>query len=200
MWMQGRGYKGKMKVFPVFNSDRICGLVVRVPGYRSRGPEFDSRRYQIFWAVVGLERGPLSLVRINEEFLERKVAAPVQKTEIKGRGDSLRWPRDTLYPLKMALTSPTSGDPSVGIVLACGPKPRSMFFVFNSALRYKDLWRSGGIASCTLNIGMSDQFDTKFLKKRAPSILPRGGWMGLQAGFDLINNGKNRTISRTESR
>jgi hypothetical protein len=28
--------------------DRRCGLVVRVPGYRSRGPRLDSRRYQIF--------------------------------------------------------------------------------------------------------------------------------------------------------
>jgi hypothetical protein len=27
--------------------------------------------------VVGLERGPLSLVRIIEELLERKIAAPV---------------------------------------------------------------------------------------------------------------------------
>jgi hypothetical protein len=27
--------------------DRLCGLVVRVPGYRSRGPGIDSRRYQI---------------------------------------------------------------------------------------------------------------------------------------------------------
>jgi hypothetical protein len=26
----------------------VCGLVVRVPGYRSRGPGFDSRSYQIF--------------------------------------------------------------------------------------------------------------------------------------------------------
>jgi hypothetical protein len=57
--------------------DHLCGLVVRVPGYRSLGPEFDFRRYQIFGEVVGLERGPLSLVRITEELLERKVAAPV---------------------------------------------------------------------------------------------------------------------------
>ena len=29
-------------------SDRLCGLVVRVSGYRYRGLGFDSRRYQIF--------------------------------------------------------------------------------------------------------------------------------------------------------
>jgi hypothetical protein len=28
--------------------DRLCGLVVRVLGYRSRGPGFNSRRYQVF--------------------------------------------------------------------------------------------------------------------------------------------------------
>jgi hypothetical protein len=45
----------------------------RAPGYRSRGPGFDSRRYQIFCeVVVGLERGPLSLVSITEELLEWK--------------------------------------------------------------------------------------------------------------------------------
>jgi hypothetical protein len=27
---------------------RLCGLVVRVSGYRSRGPGFDPRRFQIF--------------------------------------------------------------------------------------------------------------------------------------------------------
>jgi hypothetical protein len=61
----------------LFNSlfyftDRLCGLVVRVPGYRSRGPGFDFRRYRIFCEVVGLERGPLSFVRITEELLEWK--------------------------------------------------------------------------------------------------------------------------------
>jgi hypothetical protein len=35
---------------------------------------------------------------------------------INGWGDPLRWPRDTLYPQKFALTSPTSGGRSVGIV------------------------------------------------------------------------------------
>jgi hypothetical protein len=33
--------------------DRLCGLVVRVSGYRYRGLGFDPRRYQIFWVVVG---------------------------------------------------------------------------------------------------------------------------------------------------
>ena len=53
-----------------YEKDRLCGLVVRVSGYRYRGPGFDSRRYQIFWVVVGLERGPLSLVMSIEELLE----------------------------------------------------------------------------------------------------------------------------------
>jgi hypothetical protein len=41
---------------------------------------------------------------------------PVLKTEINGPGDPLRWPRDTLYPQKLALASLTSGGCSVGIV------------------------------------------------------------------------------------
>jgi hypothetical protein len=32
----------------VVTQDRLCSLVVRVPGYRSRDPGFDSERYQIF--------------------------------------------------------------------------------------------------------------------------------------------------------
>jgi hypothetical protein len=55
----------------------LCDLVVRVPGHRFRGLGFNSQRCQSFRGLVGLERGPLSLVCINEELLERKVAAPV---------------------------------------------------------------------------------------------------------------------------
>jgi len=53
-----------------YSSVLLCGLVVRVSGYRYRGPGFDPRRYQIFLVVVGLERDPLSLVRSIEELLE----------------------------------------------------------------------------------------------------------------------------------
>jgi hypothetical protein len=63
------------------SKDRLCGLVVKVSGYRSRGPGFDYRRFQIFLEAAGLERGPLSLVRTTEEQIEGKVAAPVKKTE-----------------------------------------------------------------------------------------------------------------------
>jgi hypothetical protein len=93
---------------------RLCGPVVRVPGYRSRGRAFDSRRYQIFWEVVGLEWGPLSLVRIIEELLESSGSGI--KTEINDRGYSLRWPRDIPLSTKVG-TTPTSGGRSVGIVL-----------------------------------------------------------------------------------
>jgi hypothetical protein len=52
--------------------DRLRALVVRVSGYRSRGPGFDSQSFQIFWEAVGLERGPLTLMRTTEELLEGK--------------------------------------------------------------------------------------------------------------------------------
>jgi hypothetical protein len=96
--------------------DRLSGLVVRVPRYRSRGSGFDSRRYYIFWEVVGLERGPLSLVTTTEELLGRNVSGSGLENREYGRGDPLRWPRDTLCPQKLALTSPTCGGRSVGII------------------------------------------------------------------------------------
>jgi hypothetical protein len=100
----------------IFTLDRLCGLVVRVHGYTSRGPGFDSRRCQMFWEVVGLERGPHSLLRIIEQLLEWKSSGSGLETRINDRGDPLRWQHDTLYLKKLALTSATSGGRSVGIV------------------------------------------------------------------------------------
>jgi hypothetical protein len=56
---------------------RLCGLVVRVICYRSGGPGSIPGTTRKKKRVVGLERGPLSLVSTTEELLDRKVAAPV---------------------------------------------------------------------------------------------------------------------------
>jgi hypothetical protein len=69
---------------------------------------------------VDLERGPLSLVRIIEELLEWKSSGSGQENRINGRGDPLRWPRDTLYPQKVGTNFADSGGRSIGI--ACGLK------------------------------------------------------------------------------
>jgi hypothetical protein len=61
---------------------------------------------------VGLERGPLSLVSTIEELLGRK---SLENREF-GRRDPLCCLRNTIYPKKLALTSPTSSDRSVGRV------------------------------------------------------------------------------------
>jgi hypothetical protein len=54
---------------PLWSSSQSSWLQIRRPG-------FDSRHYQEK-KVVGMERGPLSLVSTTEELLDRKVAAPV---------------------------------------------------------------------------------------------------------------------------
>jgi hypothetical protein len=99
--------------------DGLCGLVVTVPDNRFRGLGFDSRCYQIFWEVVGLERGPLSFVSTIEELFTRKDRDFGLENSEYGREDPLRWPRDTLYPQKLALTSPISGSRSVVWFLFC---------------------------------------------------------------------------------
>jgi hypothetical protein len=71
----------------------------------------------------------------------KESSAPVYKTEINGRGDSLRWPRDTLYRLKLALTSPTSGGRSVGIVRWQTKAP--VFFQSHSHWKSRGIWSDG---------------------------------------------------------
>jgi hypothetical protein len=59
------------------HSNRLCGLVVRVHGYKSGGPGSIPGTTRLSEKkkgkqVVGLERGPLSLVSTTEELLGRK--------------------------------------------------------------------------------------------------------------------------------
>jgi hypothetical protein len=89
---------------------------------------------------MGLERGPLSLVSTTEELLDKKEAAPVYKTENTAAG--IRH-ADHLAPSirkKLAITSPTSGGRSVGIVRS---RTQTMEFSFVYSTDHR-------LQSCTL--------------------------------------------------
>jgi hypothetical protein len=77
---------------------------------------FDFRHYQIFWEVVGLERGPLSVVNATEELLGRKSSGSGLESREYGRMYQSRWPRDSLNSQKLSISSPKSGYSSVGIL------------------------------------------------------------------------------------
>jgi hypothetical protein len=80
-----------------------------------RRPGFDSQHY-LKKKVVGLERGPLSLVSTAEELLDRNVAAPVYKTENTAVG--IRHADHVAPSIRKSWQSlsPTSCGRSVGIV------------------------------------------------------------------------------------
>jgi hypothetical protein len=80
---------------PLWSSGQIFCLQIQ-------GSEFDSRSYQIFWVVVSLERGPLSLVSTTEELLERKSSDSGTEIEITAVGDPPRWLRDTPLSAKVS--------------------------------------------------------------------------------------------------
>jgi hypothetical protein len=130
--VDGNGNLGVVNLFSNTREGRLYGLVVWVPGYRSRGLGFDSRRCQIF-RVVCLEGGPLSDVSTIEELLERKSSGCSLESREYGRVDSLRWLHDSRYQQKLALTSPTSGGRSIGIVRS---RTQDMEFSIVRTLRF----------------------------------------------------------------
>jgi hypothetical protein len=102
---------------PLWSSGQSSWLRIQRSG-------FDFRRYQIF-----RERGPLSLVSTIEELLGRESNGSGLKIRDYCRRDPSRWPRGTLYPQKLALTSLTSGGHSIGIVRSRTQTTEFLFFV-----------------------------------------------------------------------
>jgi hypothetical protein len=92
----------------LWSSDQSSWLQIQESG-------FDSRRYQIFW-VVGLERGPLSLLSTIEALLGRTSSGSGQKAQNTVVGIRHADHATPSYPQKLAITSPTNGCRSVGIV------------------------------------------------------------------------------------
>jgi hypothetical protein len=97
----------------------------------------------MFWEVVGLERGPLSLVSTTEELLERKSSGSgleSQDYDLEG----IRRPdyATPLSPQKSALTSPTSGGPSVGTVLSRTQGTEFVVFILQVWGTHEDVQRN----------------------------------------------------------
>jgi hypothetical protein len=65
---------------PLWSSGQSSWLQIQRSG-------FGSRRYHIFWEVVGLERDPLSLVSITEELLGRKSSGSSREIREYGSRD-----------------------------------------------------------------------------------------------------------------
>ena len=101
--------------------DRLCGLVVRVSGYRYRGLGFDSRRYQIFLTSSGSGTGstqPREPREVNwgATWIKKSSGSRSRKQRLTAVGTRCADHVTHLYPQKLALTSPTGGGRSVGIV------------------------------------------------------------------------------------
>jgi hypothetical protein len=85
--------------------------VVKSSWLQIQRPGLDSRRYQVFWEVLCLERGPLNLVSTSEE--KRKTSGSSLENRDCGHRADCAAP---YYPQKLALTSPRNGGRWVGIV------------------------------------------------------------------------------------
>jgi hypothetical protein len=72
-----------------------------------------------------------------EELLGRKSSGSGLEIREYGCKDLPRWPRDTLYPQKLALTSPTSGGRLVGIVRSW---TQATEFSFRFFLGYRNIF------------------------------------------------------------
>jgi hypothetical protein len=82
----------------------------------------------MFWEVMSLERGPLSLLSIPEELLGRNSSGSGLESQEYGRRDLLCSSCNTLYLQKMALTSPTSG--GWPVIIVCSQTRLWVLFCF----------------------------------------------------------------------
>jgi hypothetical protein len=100
---RGRGSKLQCLNPEQHSSNPFCGPVVRVPGYRSRGPGSIPCATG-FLRSSGSGTGFTRLLSTIEELLGRKSRGSGLENRDYGRRDSSCWPRGTLYPQKLALT------------------------------------------------------------------------------------------------
>jgi hypothetical protein len=125
------------------NRYRLCGLVFRVPGYSFTGTGFDSWCYQIFWELVGLEWGTLSLVRIMMCYVHENERLLCRKPRITAVGIRCLDQATPHYPQILILNSPTSG---IRYISLADQKPGSSYDFFVSMVKSKWMRLEGRVA------------------------------------------------------
>jgi hypothetical protein len=171
---------------------------------------------------VGLEWGSFSLVTTIEELLGRNSSGSGLESRGYVHGDPLRWPRDTFYPQKLALTSSTSGGRSVGIVrsqtkarellLILGRVKEAVNFTADSlhcAVKWKSTNINIAVASEYIYLQYSvvrvssyrsggPGFDSRALQEKKVVCLKRGPFSLVSTTEELL--GRNSSGSGLESR
>jgi hypothetical protein len=126
---------------------------------------FDSQRYQIFWEVVGLERGPFSLASTTEELIGRKSRGSGIESRENGRRDLSHWPCGTLYPRK----SWPSGGQSVGIV--CSQTQALEFFCFVCIIKDFIEWNCIKLSEIILHTRQMYPLEWSMFHAMSPDII-----------------------------
>jgi hypothetical protein len=96
---------------------QIQRSLVRFPAL----PDFSERH----WVWNGVHSPSWVLMSITEELLGRNSSGSGQENREYDRRDSLRWPRNTLYPQKLVLLRQEAAV-ARSAWFASGPKPRSL--------------------------------------------------------------------------
>jgi hypothetical protein len=130
--------------------DRLCGLVVRVLRYRSgdTGSIPGTTRKK----SSGSGTGSTQPSEYNWGATWLKSSGSCLENREYGCRDPSRWPRGTLYPQKLAITSLTSGGRSVGIVRSRTQTMEFLFFLKSTSYEAPHYEVSSNLLSLTLSL------------------------------------------------
>jgi hypothetical protein len=132
-------YCKEFSLLIIVQTDRHCGLVVRVLDYRSGGPGSISGTTKKKSSRSGTESTQPR--EYNWVATWHKSSVSCLENREYGRRDPSRCPLGTLYPQRLAITSPTIGGRSVGIV-----RSRTQTIIVQTGFRAHS-------AYCSLNTG-----------------------------------------------